>query len=514
MADKTLKYGFLFGAGAEIGYGLPSGGKFALDIFKHDTSNSKSEFKKLLNDINCSTHYACDWLPEDYLHKNVCTYGKSVVQNVIKDTIELRRDEIVKKLNDFDRIAKIVCEKYKNKHKVNINQIIVNKLKTNLNNISLKQKFAFIDEFDKGNKLFESNYFSALIQLYQAEDFFDNDDRKQIGKIITSIFQLQIGALGQELLRRINDNVFKRKDDDFDLLDDLGDIMQLDYSSNGFSGLDYLFNNVVPDFDNCSKSVLSFTREVMEEIFSSVVDYKSLIDSNWMYLYNPKLEWAKFTKICIFLYSVRDYIMEQAKDFNPKQFVDGYYNILNRYIEDNKIKISKIATTNYNTFIEEILKVKVAYLNGSTKLWYDPYLNMVGKEERFDNLEKHILVPLMFTQSGTKPMTSIEVSKEYVDTYNEWKESDVIVVVGFGFCTDDEHINCLLRSLVNFENKKLIIVTLNNNKDKNEIINDLSNKLKLPNTNNLDVILVDNNGVDVDSQKNWIDTLLERENDK
>lgn len=33
MSEKR-KIGFLFGAGAEIGYGLPSGGKFVLDIFK------------------------------------------------------------------------------------------------------------------------------------------------------------------------------------------------------------------------------------------------------------------------------------------------------------------------------------------------------------------------------------------------------------------------------------------------------------------------------------------------
>ena len=36
-----MKYGFLFGAGAEVSYGLPSGGKFALDIFRFDTSSSK-----------------------------------------------------------------------------------------------------------------------------------------------------------------------------------------------------------------------------------------------------------------------------------------------------------------------------------------------------------------------------------------------------------------------------------------------------------------------------------------
>ena len=36
-----MKLGFLFGAGAEVGYGLPLGGKFDLDIFQYDTSKSK-----------------------------------------------------------------------------------------------------------------------------------------------------------------------------------------------------------------------------------------------------------------------------------------------------------------------------------------------------------------------------------------------------------------------------------------------------------------------------------------
>ncbi len=33
-SSKEYKLGFFFGAGAEVGYGLPSGGRFALDIFR------------------------------------------------------------------------------------------------------------------------------------------------------------------------------------------------------------------------------------------------------------------------------------------------------------------------------------------------------------------------------------------------------------------------------------------------------------------------------------------------
>lgn len=43
--------GLLFGAGAEIAYGLPSGGKLALDIFRND-NNGKKEFKNILEKKN------------------------------------------------------------------------------------------------------------------------------------------------------------------------------------------------------------------------------------------------------------------------------------------------------------------------------------------------------------------------------------------------------------------------------------------------------------------------------
>ena len=67
----------------------------------------------------------------------------------------------------------------------------------------------------------------------------------------------------------------------------------------------------------------------------------------------------------------------------------------------------------------------------------------------------------MFTQSGTKPMTSIFKSCEYVDLYRDWKEADSIVIVGFGFNKDDEHINGIIRTLINDDNKKIIVVGKN-----------------------------------------------------
>lgn len=46
------KVGFLFGAGAEISYGMPSGGKFSLDIFRQSTDEPKAKLKEMRDDVN------------------------------------------------------------------------------------------------------------------------------------------------------------------------------------------------------------------------------------------------------------------------------------------------------------------------------------------------------------------------------------------------------------------------------------------------------------------------------
>ena len=113
----------MFGAGAEICYGLPTGGKFALDIFRQDVSVSKKEFIEMRDSIDGSTTYAGEWFPDDYKTRSVSSYGKSVIENIIKDTLEYKREYIIIKLNDFDSYAK-----NGKKHIGNIDDIISNML--------------------------------------------------------------------------------------------------------------------------------------------------------------------------------------------------------------------------------------------------------------------------------------------------------------------------------------------------------------------------------------------------
>ncbi len=486
------KVGFLFGAGAEVDYGLPTGGKFALDIFRQDVSISKKEFLQMRDLIDDSTVYAGEWLPEDYKTRSVSSYGKSVIENIIKDTLEHKREYVIRRLNDFDTYAGKVKKDIEN-----IDDILTTVLGRPASDCQLNSRISFNRALNEGNGIFRSHYFSAFLLIYKGKKLSD-DLQSELKKIIVSILQLQIGALGSSLVKNINDNIFERKDEEIDLLDDIGEVLRLNYQSAGVIGIEYLYDNFkskdLENINNDSK-IVYFAKCILEEIFSSVLDYKSLIDSNWHYLYCPKNEWAKFCKISIFLLTVKNYIEQNSPE---KISNNGYYDDLKHIIDQSKIELAKIATTNYNEIIVEKLQQDVTYLNGSVTQWYDPYLNKIDKKE---NLSGKFIVPLMFTQSGTKPMTSIFKSGEYVDLYRDWKKADYIVIVGFGFNKDDEHINGIVRTLVNDDNKKIIVVGKNVSED--EIIN----RLIIEKSENIKVYNVD----DKRNIKNklWIEHILD-----
>lgn len=497
-----MKYGFLFGAGAEIAYKLPSGGRFALDIFRQDTSGPKQKFKKMRDAVESTTPYANQWLPKDYLSKNINTFGKSVFQNIIMSTVEHRRGQIVKKVNHFDDVATRIVTNMQ-ADGMDVDTAFYDLLGREVSNIQFGQDISYNEAFKKGNKLFESNYFSSLLMVYRDKD---EPGRQTLGRILLSIMRLQLGALSEDLSRSINDNLFSKKDERIDIFDDFGELIKLNYNAAGVSGLEFLLEN--PEINTATSYgiVLRFAQLLIEDIYASVLDYKALIDSNWHYLYNPSSDWAKFCKIAIFLLTVHQYITElgdKADKYNP----DGYYNMLRTALNAGQYEASAIATTNYNKIIEEILGAAypVTYLNGSVAVWYDPYLNKIGSNRDLDNNEHHIIVPLLFTQSGTKPMTSINMSVKYVEMYQKWKESDAIVVVGFGFGNDDEHINGILRTLVNDDGKELKIVTLNHDKTADVEAKEIANKLKVADYRKIEMILIDREGKI--NGKPWTDAL-------
>lgn len=502
--SNMKKIGFMFGAGAEISYGLPTGGDFALNIFRQDATESKEIFKRQRDSVDRNSRYA-QWLPEDYETKNITIFRKKAFEDIIRSTVEQNRKNIIDRLNDLDTIAsQIVAE-------MRADTIDIDQDFQNINGRAVSDSFmdrtiSFVDEFKDGDKLFKSNYYSSLLLAYKALRKKKTTKAGELGKIITAILQLHIGALGETLTHRLNEGVFNKKDDDLDILDDLGDIIQLNYQSVGMAGLEYLLDIQAPDISSEEGRILKFAQKLIEKIYSCVLDYKSLIDSNWMYLYHPSTEWGKFCKISIFLLNVQKYINSLFSSLQPGK--KGYYDDLFAAEQNKKLSICAVGTSNYSPLIGNLLKRDdIVFLNGSTQLWYDPYLNKIGTEEQLSSY-KHFIVPLMFTQSGTKPMISIDMSSRYVEYYTALAAADEICVIGFGFNSDDEHINGIFRELVDNKGKMLTIVAPKRN-ERDAVLDfkkTVCEKLKIQKQENISVIFVDDkherNGV------NWIDCLL------
>lgn len=497
------KIGFLFGAGAEISYGMPSGGKFALDIFRQSSEPGKQKLRDMRKNIDKRSTYASRWLPNDYDKKSISSFGQRVFDTIIRDTIGNNRNKIINKINHFDSLAEQSAKSIYSDNPEDaldsLNQRIETDLGHGIDYMNINQQLAYNDLFKAGDNLFSNQYFATLIYYYKDFKDFNDGDRNVLKELIIAIFQLQIGALSETLSRELEDSIFKKDELNLDIFDDLGGTLNVNYEAAGIAGLKLLSNEYKNDTWH---PIVKFAYKIIEQIYSDVLDYKTLIDSNWHFLYNPKTEWGKFSKIIVFLYTVQEYIKNEAEALDKNK--SGYYSDLKMELESNKIEQSVIGTTNYGSFIKEVLKTDISFLNGGIDIYYDPYMNSIV--DYTDS--KHILVPLLFTQSGTKPMTSIDMLERYVDFYRSLKDSNIICSIGFGFNQDDEHINGIIRTLIERDDKKLVVVDTNSSKRLTDKRTELCGKLKISKQENLDFITVDKYTRKTKDGSMWYDDLI------
>jgi hypothetical protein len=487
------KLSIFFGAGAESSYGLPSGGKFALDIFKMDTTEDKRLFRENRDAIGRRSSYAKYWLPENYWTKPISSFGKTHYESLVRGSLENKRTKILEYLNNFDaNISNIVND-------MEIGGVSINGAFESITEISVGEEvFTHVIRLSEllgnNNNIFGSDYFSAFLKVLEKQGI-EPSFRKTVQKIVRALLELLIGACGEDLIHRLNDGIFEMSPETIDIFDDLGAIFSLDYKGTGMTGLEFIID-IEPININADSSpqeiIIELGRRVLEDVFSQSLDYQSLIDSNWRYLYNPKTDWAKFTKIAIFLYTVKRYI-EQIAELHREQCVSGpgYYHDLLQLSEWYDIKA--IGTTNYNTFIQEVTQKDVYFLNGSVNDLYDPYLNKIVNISEDDNSSNHLMVPFLFTQSGIKPLTSVKMSQRYVELYNEFKESDVICICGYGFNSDDGHINGMFRSLIEDEGKNIYILHFSKRGGENieTLKKQYQEKLRLESPRGINIIIVD-----------------------
>ena len=493
ITTKTVS--LFFGAGAEISYGLPSGGKFALDIFKMDTAEDKKKFRSDREKINKKSSYAKNWLPFDFEKKPISSFGKSQYESLVKSSLEYKRFEIIKYLNSFDEKSSKLADKIQRKYNINISSVFEEVTEIPFGSETYGHEIKISTTLGDYNNLFLSNYFSSFLKLLEPDKTPTSITlKRQIKNFCRAVLELLIGACGEDLINNLNDGIFEKKPDEIDIFDDLGGIFSLDYRGAGLTGLELLLNREKNEInsESSNESVINyFAFEILEDIFSACLDYQSLIDSNWRYLYSPKTDWAKFCRISIFLNTTRRYISGIAEKHSSEIIKsNGFYHDIEQIKKTNEILA--IGTTNYNEFIKSISKENIYFLNGSVNDFYDPYLNttqsIIESEEG-----SHFTVPFLFTQSGIKPLTSIKMSKRYVDLYEQLKLSDSIAIVGYGFNSDDGHINGMFRSLIEEDNKLITIFHYTDNFSTDSELtlkNHYQERLRLKTSDNLKIIKI------------------------
>lgn len=103
-------------------------------------------------------------------------------------------------------------------------------------------------------------------------------------------------------------------------------------------------------------------------------------------------------------------------------------------------------------------------------------------------------------------MTSIDMAKRYVSFYNRLKKSDFICSIGFGFNFDDEHINGIIRTLIDKDDKSLYIVDVESEKNEDDKRKDYAKRLKVINSNKIKFVTVDRENRKVRNRL-WVDIL-------
>lgn len=345
------KIGLFFGAGAELSYGLPSGGKFAIEIFRRSPDKQKQRFKELLTNLDRKTNYSADYLPPEFQKKRLNVFGKPDFTSLLQSSIEYRRAQVLDFLNSFDRHALAIIEASGITQK-QFEKAYQKAADKPFGKSNYQSAIRLNDRLGDENKLFGSHYFSAFLDVLAK-----HKNARLLRKCLTAFLQLLVGCCGQKLASDLNEQIFSDAPDDIPIFDDVGGIFQIEFSQAGLSALEIILEELPVNLDeelNIEIIAGEICRGTLERLFEGCLDYQSLLDSHFRYVYDPKASWAKFTKICIFLNVVRDYILEALpSDEVVRDDFDGYYHDLS-FLDDYSFQAEEVGTTNYNTLLQTV----------------------------------------------------------------------------------------------------------------------------------------------------------------
>lgn len=575
---STKKICLLFGAGAEIDYGMPIGADFSLEIFNQlfavESRKAKEEVAKafqykLQHAQDLSLKEYADWLPRN--NSRVYFFDRTLLKDLAQDTLVHRYADLNTKLVNIDVAYHEELKQLQDKA-LSLGAVLdgtESEAGTGVGTDADSQEPPEYSSTAAAEIFLQSQTFNQLLDFYelqaQALDRcekegmqqnidsteqaaspnspantisylqFCNDskDLELLANLLKALVLLCLGNSCTERVKTLNQELLpSRLTAKSSIFCDLGNLYYVDYAQVASDSFNLLFAKPSYGMEDPNASAVCravwIAQKILKNLLKSALDYRSVIDSYWHYLYTPKDDWAKFSKTVTFLMLVKNYIQTKVERNFSRNQAFGYYHVFRHMAATGMIDLTSVSTTNYGKPIQEIFgellpQLEVVYLNGSTELEYDPYLNQsfelgpsstedgqlghkpdspldgsldspvdapvgsqcsinskCGSSSKCRSKAWHFTVPLMFTQNGTKPMTSSAMLESYYKTYQHWKEADCIVVVGFGFTSCDDNINSMLRECIE-GGTKLIVVTMITGKDKGKITEQtFCHKLKMP----------------------------------
>ena len=477
-----MEFGLFFGAGAEVGYGLPSGGKFAIDLFRQDPTPYKQQLREKLHKINSRSTYANYWLPKDYDSRSIFAFGKNEFTSLIESSIQYKKLEIIAKINNFDSEFQYACTQL-DINISNLRQKFSDVIQDEIGNILFDQDIKINEKLTKDVKLFGSDFYSAGLEIIRTQKNCDD-----LRRYVIAFLQLIIGAYGQDFVQNLNEELFESAPDDIPIFDDIFGMFRLEFDRAGSTALDLLLNEK-RQFNTSDEATLidlfcAINQKMLENIFSCVLDYQKLIDDHFRYLFSPKTEWAKFTKMVIFLEIAHDYILKQIPENLGSE---GYYHDISELLKQGHT-INVVGTSNYNNLFQSVSnelsypKMKIYHLNGSTKDFYNPYKNEVIED---------LLLNLSYTNLSAKDAKGDKLLNRPTNKFNFGV--DYYGLKDFHFNVNGEYIGS--RESVNYlsstQKTKTGNYTIWNAVVDYDISKNFSTYLKLDNIFNKDYQIVD-----------------------
>lgn len=453
---KLARLSFFFGAGAEVAYGLPTGGRFALEVVrraKYPVDGFKADRSRI--NVACTAAYR-RWLPADFMKRSVSKLGKGEHGRIFEDSLRNGYTRVVDALDNYDASAEVFLTKH------GVTRARVEALFRDLSGGGTfgAKTYGTVEVSDAITRepapLFASRYFSAIISLAK-----DGTSRDEMTRLARATMQFYLGAHGQGAMDAMAIDPLKNAPTDNPAFDELGrlfDVNPVDAGSAAFAEvMDY--QSTGPVDVTAAGFFRSLAIAVLEAAIEQFLDYRSMLDELLPALYRPKDSWAKFTKIGLFLQATREYVLEQQGA--ARGTTDGYYHDLAAAVAARRFELVRVGTSNYTDLcdvaIHGVHPDPVIALNGALGLYLDPYKNEIVQAVRVPSIAR-FLVPFLFTQSGVKPLTSIQVSRNYVAYYDAIVDSDAVVAAGFGFNADDGHINALFRQAIDDDGKHLVVL--------------------------------------------------------